>query len=112
MFLIIKIDFYRKRNIHRSIDASQKVNVVYQESLDIVNDLRTQPTYKPLSIDEEQGSVRQMETTVEKNEFDKILTIKTAPVDNQITVDPSSLSKNFLFVYNSVTTVLRDHGII
>jgi hypothetical protein len=111
-YLIIKIDFYQKRNIHRSIDASQKVNVVYQQSRDIVDDLREQPSYKPISIDENQGLVRQIETSVERNEFDNTLTIKTKPINNQLNVDTSSLSKNFLFVYNSVTAVLRDHGLI
>ncbi|CAF1110162.1 unnamed protein product [Adineta steineri] len=106
------IDFYRKRNLHKSIDASQKVNDVYEQSLEIVDDFRKQPSYKPLSVDEEQGSVRQMETSVERNDFDETLTIKTKPINNQIEVDTSSLSKNFLFVYNSVTAVLRDRGII
>jgi len=106
------IDFYRQRNIHRAIDATQKVSVVYQQSLETVDDLRKQPTYKPVSTDEKQDSVRQIETSVERNDFDDTLIIKTKPINNQLEVDTSSLSKNFLFVYNSVTTVLRDHGII
>jgi hypothetical protein len=110
--LILKIDFYRQRNIHRSIDATQKVNNVYQQSVDLVNYLRKQPTYKPVSIDEEEGSVRQIETSVERSDFDDTLMIKTKPINNQLDVDTSNLSKNFLYVYNSVTTVLRDHGII
>jgi hypothetical protein len=108
--LFIQIDFYRHRNIHRSIDASQKVNDVFQQSLNIVDQLRQEPTYKPVSINE--NSLRQIETTVERNEFDNTLMIKTKPINTQIDVDPSSLSKNFLFVYNSVTAVLRDHGLI
>ena len=112
IFFFLKIEFYRQRNIHKSIDASQKVNDVYQQSLEIVDDLRKQPSYKPLSVDEEQGSVRQMETSIERNDFDNTLTIKTKPINNQFEVDTSSLSKNFLFVYNSVTAVLRDRGII
>jgi hypothetical protein len=110
--LIIKIDFYRQRNIHRSIDASQKVNDVYQQSLELVDNFRKQPTYKPVSIDKDQNIVKQVETTVERNEFDATLMIKTKPINNQLDVDTSNLSKNFLFVYNSVTAVLRDHGII
>jgi len=106
------IDFYRQRNLHRSIDATQKVNNVYAQSVDVVDYLRQQPSYKPVSVDEDQGSVRQIETTVERNQFDDTLTIKTKPINNQIDVDTSTLSKNFLFVYNSVTDVLRDHGII
>lgn len=63
-------------------------------------------------MDENEKSVRQIETTVERNDFDETLTIKTKPITNQLDVDTSSLSKNFLFVYNSVATVLRDRGII
>ncbi|CAF3640150.1 unnamed protein product [Rotaria sp. Silwood1] len=106
------IDFYRQRNIHRTIDATKKVHDVYKQSLEIVEDLRQQPTYKPISIDENQDIVRQIETTVDKNEIDNTLMIKTKPINNQINVDTSTISKNFLFVYNSVTSVLRDHGII
>jgi hypothetical protein len=106
------IDFYRQRNIHHAIDASQKVNDVYQQSLESVDYLRKQPSYKPVSTDKNQNIVRQIETIVEKNDFDDTLIIKTKPINNQIDVDTSNLSKNFLFVYNSVTTVLRDHGII
>ncbi|CAF3542678.1 unnamed protein product [Rotaria sp. Silwood1] len=60
------IDFYRQRNIHRTIDATKKVHDVYKQSLEIVEDLRQQPTYKPISIDENQDIVRQIETTVDK----------------------------------------------
>lgn len=107
-----QIDFYRQRNIHRSIDAKQKVNDVYSQSLELVDYLRKQPSYKPVSTDENQDTVRQIETSVERNDFDETLIIKTKPINNQIDVDTSSLSKNFLFVYNSVTAVLRDRGII
>lgn len=80
--------------------------------MELVDYLRDQPTYKPISTSNDEGSVRQLETSVEKNDFDQTLTIKTKPVNNQLDVDPSSLSSNFLFVYKSVTAVLRDHGII
>ncbi|CAF3066805.1 unnamed protein product [Rotaria sp. Silwood2] len=106
------IDFYRQRNIHRSIDASKKVNDVYQESLKLVEYLREQPIYKPVSIDQKQDIVRQIETSVDKNEIDNTLIIKTKQLDNQLNVDRSTLSKNFLFVYDSVASVLRDHGLI
>ncbi|CAF0889876.1 unnamed protein product [Adineta ricciae] len=106
------IEFYKQRNIHQSIDATQKVNDVYQQSLDLVDNLRKQPTYKPLEVNKEQGTVRQMETSVNRNDFDDTLIIKSKPINNQIDVDTSSLSKNFLYVYNSVTSVLRDRGII
>jgi hypothetical protein len=112
VFLNIKIDFYRRRNIHRTIDATQKVNDVYRQSLEVVDYLLKQPSYKPVSTDEDQDHVRQIETIVEKNDFDDTLIIKTKPINNQLEVDTSSLSKNFLFVYNSVTAVLRDRGII
>ncbi|CAF2041096.1 unnamed protein product, partial [Rotaria magnacalcarata] len=46
------IDFYHQRNIHRCVDATKKVNDVYQESLEIVDYLHKQPTYKPASIDQ------------------------------------------------------------
>ncbi|CAM4881202.1 unnamed protein product [Rotaria socialis] len=75
------IDFYRQRNIHRCVDATKKVNDAYQESLEIVDYLHKQPTYKPAPIDQN-------------------------PVDKNV------LSKNFLSIYNSVTSVLRDHGLI
>ncbi len=88
------------------------MNNVYQQSVDLVDYLRKQPTYKPVDTDENKESVRQIETTVEKNDFDETLTIKTKPINNQIDVDTSSLSKNFLFVYKSVSDVLRDHGLI
>ncbi|CAF1310722.1 unnamed protein product, partial [Adineta ricciae] len=84
----------------------------YQQSLDLVDNLRKQPTYKPLEVNKEQGTVRQMETSVNRNDFDDTLIIKSKPINNQIDVDTSSLSKNFLYVYNSVTSVLRDRGII
>ncbi|UJR22734.1 hypothetical protein I4U23_025768 [Adineta vaga] len=106
------INFYQQRNIHQSIDATQKVNDVYKQSRDIIDNLRKQPSYKPLEVDKEQGTVRQMETSIDRNDFDETLIIKTKPINNQIDVDTSSLGKNFLFVYNSVTAVLRDHGII
>jgi adenylate kinase len=106
------IDFYRQRNIHRSIDATQKVNNVYQQSLELVDYLRKQPIYKPIDTDKNQESIRQIETTIERNDFDDTLIIKTKPINNQIDVDTSSLSKNFLFVYKSVSAVLRDHGLI
>jgi len=106
------IDFYRQRNIHRSIDASQKVTNVYQQSVGIVDYLREQPTYKPVSIDKDRQIVQQIETSVERKDSDDTLMIKTKPINTQIDVDTSTLSKNFLFVYNSVTAVLRDRGII
>ena len=53
-----------------------------------------------------------METSVEKNEFDQTLIVKTKPINNQIDVDTSNLSSNFLLVYKSVTSVLRDRGLI
>lgn len=34
------------------------------------------------------------------------------PITNQLDVDTNHLSNNFLFIYNSVTSVLRDRGII
>jgi len=106
------IDFYRERNIHRSIDATQKVNDVYKQSVDWIEYLHKQPTYKPISAKTTEGTVRQMETSVEKNDFDQTLTIKTKPVNNKLDVDTSRLSPNFLHVYKSVTSVLRDHGLI
>ena len=53
-----------------------------------------------------------METSVEKNDFDQTLIVKTKPINNQIDVDPNNLGTNFLFVYKSVTEVLRDRGLI
>ena len=88
------------------------MNDVYQQSLQLVDYLRKQPMYKPVGVDEDQQAVRQIETTVERNDFDQTLTIKTKPINNQIDVDTDNLSKNFLFVYKSVSAVLRDHGII
>lgn len=63
-------------------------------------------------MDENRGVVQQIETSVEKNEVADTLVIQTKPINNQINVDTNNLSKNFLFIYNSVTSVLRDHGLI
>ncbi len=97
-----KIEFYRQRNLHRTIDASQKVNEVSKESIDIVDQLRNQPT----------ASLRQIEMNVDKNQYDDALTIKTKPINTQLDVNTNHSSNNFLFIYNSVTSVLRDRGII
>ena len=112
MSFLSQIDFYRQRNLHRSIDASQKVNAVYQQSLELVDYFRKQPTYKPVAIDEDQKIVRQVETSVERNDFDETLIVKTKPINNQLDVDTNNLSRNFLMVYKSVTAVLRDRGLI
>lgn len=85
---------------------------VYRESLEIVDYLRKQPTYKPVSTDINQETVRQIETSIEKNDPNDTLIIKTKAINTQVNVDTSKLSKSFLLVYNSVTSVLRDHGLI
>jgi hypothetical protein len=56
--------------------------------------------------------IDQVETTVQKNESDQTMMVKSKPVNNQSDVDPKNLSSNFLFVYKSVTAVLREHGLI
>jgi hypothetical protein len=49
---------------------------------------------------------------VDKNQYDDALTIKTKPINTQLDVNTNHSSNNFLFIYNSVTSVLRDRGII
>ncbi|CAF0792815.1 unnamed protein product [Rotaria sp. Silwood1] len=95
------IDFYRQRNIHRSIDATQKVDDVSKQSIKIVDYLRKQPTYKPST------------NTIQQTETDDTLTVKSKSITtNQRDVETNRLSNNFLFIYNAVTSVLRDRGII
>lgn len=85
---------------------------MYQQSVEWVDFARQQPSYKPLTPKTSEGTVKQVETAVEKNDNDQTLTIKTRPIKNQVDVDASRLSPNFLYVYKSVTSVLRDHGLI
>ena len=73
---------------------------------------RKKSTLKPVAVSDDGNVARQVETVVEKNDANQTLTIKTKPVNTQIGVDSSNLSKNFVFVYKSVTSVLRDHGLI
>jgi adenylate kinase len=89
------IDFYRQRHIHRSIDATQKVSEVSKQSIEIVDYLRKQSTYKS-----------QIETANSPSE--ETITKKVKPLE----FDTKHSSNNFLFIYNSVTSVLRDRGII
>lgn len=41
-----------------------------------------------------------------------ILNLKAKVLPTQLDVNKNHLSNNFLFIYNSVTSVLRDRGII
>ncbi|CAF3214673.1 unnamed protein product [Rotaria socialis] len=93
------IDFYRKRHVHRSIDATQHVSKVLKQSIEIVDHFRQQPTYK-LS-----------EVIVEKAQNEDDLNTKSKQITNQADAE-KRLSNNFLFIYNSVTSVLRERGII
>ncbi len=63
--------------------------------------LRQQPTYKPSKF-----------SNIEKNQYEDAFTIKSKPITNQLDLNKNDLSNNFLFIYNSVTSVLRDRGII
>ena len=109
---MIKIDFYRQRHIHRYIDATQKVNDVYQQSIEIIDYLHEQPTFKPILTEKNQDSVKRIGRILTDNEVDAETMRKTPSINNQPEMGENKLSMNFLFVYNSVTTVLRDHGII
>ncbi|CAF4806396.1 unnamed protein product, partial [Rotaria magnacalcarata] len=93
------IDFYGKRHIHRSIDATQHVSEVLKQSIEIVDHLREQPTYKLSEIN------------VEKVQNEDDLNTKSKQITNQADAE-KRLSNNFLFIYNSVTSVLRERGII
>lgn len=90
------IEFYRQRNLHRTVDAAQKVSEVSKQSFEFIDQLRQQSTPSP---------VRSVEKTPVENKS-KVLT-------NQLDLTSKNLlSNNFLFIYNSVTSVLRDRGII
>jgi len=80
---------------------------VSKQSIEIVDDLR-----KQLAVAAQDDSVRPIETTTGKSQYEDGLTIKMKPITNQLDVDTNHLSNNFLFIYNSVTSVLRDRGII
>ena len=84
-----QIDFYRERHLHHSIDATQKVNDVFRQSIDWIEKSRQRLTEKSLEP-----------------------TSSTKPMANPLSAESKRLSSNFLFVYQSVTSVLRDHGLI
>ncbi|CAF2509637.1 unnamed protein product [Rotaria sp. Silwood2] len=94
------IDFYRQRNIHRSINATQSVNDISKQSIETVDYFRKQPTSKPST-----SAALQTETN-------DTLAIKSKSITNQCDTETNRLSNNFLFIYNAVTSVLRDRGII
>ncbi|CAF1098030.1 unnamed protein product [Adineta steineri] len=93
------IEFYRQRNIHRLVDATQKISEISKQSIENINHLRQQS-----------ASITQQIPARQTYDDGKVLKIKSLP--NQLDVDKNRLSNNFLFIYNSVTSVLRDRGII
>jgi len=90
------IDFYRQRNLHRTIDATQKVSEVSRQSFEFIDQLNQQSTSSP--------TVRSVEKLPAET--------KSKVLPNQLDLSSNRLSNNFLFIYNSVTSVLRDRGII
>jgi len=115
------IDFYKQRNIQKTIDATKNVKDVYRETLETVERLIKQPTYKPVHArrpleDRETGvvdKIEQVQTKIEHNREDDTTIVHTQPIgSNKINVDVDSLNKDFVFIYKNVTEVLRAHGLI
>ncbi|UJR26294.1 hypothetical protein I4U23_007632 [Adineta vaga] len=96
------IEFYCQRNLHRSIDASQHVNEVSKQSFQFIDELRQ----------ESRDSVRSSETNSEKSQLEDVIPSKLKALTTPLDMNTNRLSNNFLFIYNSVTSVLRDRGII
>ncbi|CAF1464457.1 unnamed protein product [Adineta ricciae] len=97
------IEFYRHRNLHRVIDASQKVSEVSKQSFAIVDQLRQQQKLAP---------VRSSEDSVEKIVHDDVIPAKMKPLPSPLDMNANRSNSNFLTIYNSVTYVLRERGII
>lgn len=85
-----KIEFYSKRGLLQSIDATQKVDQVYQQSVKWIETNRPKQQEKPI----EQVTVQQKQ------------------IQKPFAAENNRLNSNFLFVYRSVTSVLREHGLI
>ncbi|CAF1243359.1 unnamed protein product [Adineta ricciae] len=97
------IEFYRHRNLHRVIDAAQKVSEVSKQSFAIVDQLRQQQKLAP---------VRSSDDNVEKIVHDDVIPAKIKSLTSPLDINANRSNSNFLTIYNSVTYVLRERGII
>jgi len=110
------IDFYQQRNIHKRIDATKRVSDVYKESLNVIEHLRYHPTYKPInasSLEDHTTTAtldNQLETKIKHD--NNFLTVKKQPISGKSNIPVDDLNKDFLLIYKSVTSVLRDRGLI
>jgi hypothetical protein len=99
---LFEIDFYRQREIHRSLDATQNINDVSTKSIDIVDQLRQQTRSMPTT-----------DSNVDRMHADESsLSNKNKSISNPLEMETTRLSQNFLFIYKSVVSVLHDRGII
>lgn len=108
MVFFSKIDFYRQRNLHHSIDATQAVSEIAKQSIEVIDQMRKSGAHKPSTVLAQQESLRQME----KQSQEEVSNVKSKTLNNQYDTDTNRLSSNFLLIYNSVTSVLRERGII